>query len=55
MGSDSDFEVMSRCIEQLKPFGIASEVRILIAHRTPGAADKFTALAGGNRRKENVR
>lgn len=48
MGSDSDLEVMSACVEQLKPFDIKPEVRILSAHRTPiqaadfaeGAADK---------------
>ena len=47
MGSDSDFEVMSRCIEQLRAFGIAPEVRVLSAHRTPEAVDEFTAAAAG--------
>lgn len=45
MGSDSDFEVMSRCVEQLQGFGIAHEVRVLSAHRTPGAVDEFAVGA----------
>ncbi|MDY7009352.1 MAG: 5-(carboxyamino)imidazole ribonucleotide mutase [Planctomycetota bacterium] len=45
MGSDNDFEIMSRCIEQLNDFGIATEVRVLSAHRTPGAVDEFAAGA----------
>lgn len=45
MGSDNDFEVMSRCIEQLRDFGIDPEVRILSAHRTPGAVDEFASGA----------
>ncbi|MHC4716039.1 MAG: 5-(carboxyamino)imidazole ribonucleotide mutase [Planctomycetota bacterium] len=45
MGSDSDLEVMERCLEQLKAFGIACEVRILSAHRTPAAVEEFVAGA----------
>ncbi len=45
MGSDSDYEVMSRCIEQLHSFGIAPEVRVLSAHRTPEAVDEFATAA----------
>ena len=48
MGSDSDFEVMSRCIEQLGAFGIEPEVRVLSAHRTPGVVDEFAAGASDN-------
>ena len=41
MGSDSDLEVMNACVEQLKPFDISPEVRILSAHRTPIQAAEF--------------
>lgn len=37
MGSDSDFAVMKTCVEQLKKLGVACEVRITSAHRTPDA------------------
>jgi len=47
MGSDSDLEVMKRCLEQLEAFGIAHEVRILSAHRTPAAVEQFVAEAPG--------
>jgi len=48
MGSDSDLEVMNACIEQLRPFDIKPEVRILSAHRTPIQAAKFAEGAAGN-------
>ena len=48
MGSDSDLEVMSACVEQLSPFGIKPEVRILSAHRTPIQAAEFAQNAAGN-------
>jgi 5-(carboxyamino)imidazole ribonucleotide mutase len=35
MGSDSDFSVMSDAVQVLKDFGIAHEVQVLSAHRTP--------------------
>jgi len=35
MGSDSDFNVMSDAVQVLKDFGIAHEVQVLSAHRTP--------------------
>lgn len=47
MGSDSDLEVMRRCIEQLKALGITPRVRVLSAHRTPRAVEEFTAAAPG--------
>jgi len=47
MGSDSDLEVMKRCLEQLDAFGIAYEVRILSAHRTAQAVDEFASAAAG--------
>ncbi|MBN1942187.1 MAG: 5-(carboxyamino)imidazole ribonucleotide mutase [Phycisphaerae bacterium] len=45
MGSDSDLETMQRCLKQLDEFGIAYEVRILSAHRTPDAAHEYAATA----------
>jgi 5-(carboxyamino)imidazole ribonucleotide mutase len=35
MGSDSDWSVMSDAAQALKEFGIAYEVEVLSAHRTP--------------------
>jgi len=44
MGSASDREQMAACSTALDRFGIAHEVRILSAHRTP---DEATAYAAG--------
>ena len=41
MGSESDLPVMAPAAEALKQFGIAHEVRILSAHRTPAQAARF--------------
>ncbi len=35
MGSDSDWPVMSAAAEALEEFGVAHEVRVVSAHRTP--------------------
>ena len=45
MGSDSDLEAMRRCMDQLDAFGIACEVRVISAHRTPAAAHEYAATA----------
>ena len=45
MGSDSDLETMKRCMKQLDEFGIACEVRIISAHRTPDTAHEYAATA----------
>ena len=45
MGSDSDVETMRRCADQLATFGIACEMRVLSAHRTPQAAQEYAASA----------
>lgn len=42
MGSDSDFSVMSDAVQVLREFGIAIEVEVVSAHRTP---DKLVAYA----------
>jgi phosphoribosylaminoimidazole carboxylase PurE protein len=41
MGSESDFEMMERCHKTLREFGIAHEVRVMSAHRTPDAVASF--------------
>ncbi|MCH8964734.1 MAG: 5-(carboxyamino)imidazole ribonucleotide mutase [Planctomycetes bacterium] len=45
MGSDSDWNVMQSCVEQLKAFGLTAEVRVLSAHRTPGDVVEFVQSA----------
>ena len=45
MGSDSDLPVMQRCLDRLDEFGIAYEVRIISAHRSPAAAHDYAATA----------
>lgn len=45
MGSDSDLETMKRCLKQLDAFGIAYEVRVISAHRTPEIAHEYSATA----------
>ena len=35
MGSDSDLPCMHKAVEMLETFGVAHEVRVLSAHRTP--------------------
>jgi len=47
MGSDSDLEVMQRCVKQLEAFGIACEARVISAHRTPVAAHEYAQTAAG--------
>jgi phosphoribosylaminoimidazole carboxylase PurE protein len=41
MGSDSDLDVMSGAAKVLDEFGVASEVRVLSAHRTPDEANAY--------------
>lgn len=45
MGSDSDLRVMNLAVECLEDFGIAYEVRILSAHRTPEAMLEYASQA----------
>ena len=47
LGSDSDLEVMQRCLDQLKDFDILCELRVLSAHRTPAAAHEYASTAAG--------
>ena len=45
MGSDSDLEVMREAEKRLDSFGIAYEIHILSAHRTPDKAAEYAAAA----------
>jgi phosphoribosylaminoimidazole carboxylase PurE protein len=47
MGSDSDLDVMSPAAKTLDEFGIANEVRIISAHRTPGEMATYAGEAAG--------
>jgi 5-(carboxyamino)imidazole ribonucleotide mutase len=41
MGSDSDLDTMQSAVEVLDKLGVAREVRVLSAHRTPDATHAF--------------
>ncbi|MGN0843755.1 MAG: 5-(carboxyamino)imidazole ribonucleotide mutase [Kiritimatiellia bacterium] len=45
MGSDSDWPVVSKAHETLNELGIAHEVRVISAHRTPETAHEYSATA----------
>ncbi len=45
MGSRSDFAVMRSAVEVLKAFGIAHEVRVVSAHRTPDLLFEYAGTA----------
>lgn len=45
MGSDSDLDAMKKCAEQLAALGVACEMRIISAHRTPAEAHQYAATA----------
>ncbi len=45
MGSASDMPVMSKAGEMLDRFGVAHDVRVLSAHKTPDEAFDFAATA----------
>ena len=47
MGSDSDWEVMSEARKTLDDMGIASEVHVSSAHRTPERTGKLAREAAG--------
>ena len=47
MGSDSDLPVVSETIKLLDEFGVACEVRVLSAHRTPEEVRTFAMKAAG--------
>ena len=43
MGSDSDWPTMKAAAEALKEFGIASEARVISAHRDPHGLEEYVA------------
>jgi len=45
MGSASDFETMSAAAQTLEDFGVAHEVKVVSAHRTPEAMFEFAKSA----------
>jgi phosphoribosylaminoimidazole carboxylase PurE protein len=45
MGSDTDFPVMSETGKTLQKFGIAYEMEVLSAHRTPARAHEYSSTA----------
>ena len=45
MGSDSDWPTMQAATKALEEFGVAFEVRVISAHRTPAAAGQYAADA----------
>src|SRR5260221_11071997 len=47
MGSSSDWETMERAADVLGSFGIAHEVRVVSAHRTPDLLFEYAAGARG--------
>src|SRR6195952_3972621 len=47
MGSDSDLKVMQAAIDVLAEFGVAHEVRIVSAHRTPDVMYEYAHAAAG--------
>ncbi|WP_222564060.1 5-(carboxyamino)imidazole ribonucleotide mutase [Novilysobacter antarcticus] len=47
MGSRSDWETMQHAAERLEALGIAHEVRVVSAHRTPDVLFDYAATAAG--------
>ena len=47
MGSDSDLPTMAETVKILEGYGVATEVRVLSAHRTPDEATRYAREAEG--------
>ncbi|KAA0452606.1 MAG: 5-(carboxyamino)imidazole ribonucleotide mutase [Candidatus Thioglobus sp.] len=47
MGSKSDWPTMKNAVEMLEEFGIAHEVKVISAHRTPDLMFEYAATASG--------
>jgi phosphoribosylaminoimidazole carboxylase PurE protein len=47
MGSDSDWFLLEETANTLSRFGVACEVRVISAHRTPDVAAAYARKAGG--------
>src|ERR1700678_1181392 len=54
MGSKSDYEVMVAAVEVLQEFGVAHEVKVVSAHRTPDLLFEYAAAAAGRGLREIV-
>lgn len=48
MGSDSDYDVVKKTLDVFKKFGVAFEVRVMSAHRTPHDAVEYVMAAEAN-------
>src|SRR5580704_12045659 len=46
MGSDSDWPTMKAAADALKEFGIASEAKVISAHRDPHGLEEYVSGAG---------
>ncbi len=47
MGSRNDFAVMSAAVDMLREFGVAHEVKVVSAHRTPDLMFAYADAAAG--------
>lgn len=47
MGSDSDWPVLKETVDTLRKFGVACEVSVMSAHRTPALTAEYAAGAAG--------
>lgn len=45
IGSDSDWPIMKPAVETLKKFGVAAEVTVASAHRTPAKVEELATTA----------
>lgn len=45
MGSNSDWNIMSKAVEQLEAFGIPHEYKVVSAHRTPDYLFEYASTA----------
>ncbi len=45
MGSNSDWPVMQKAVEQLEAFGISYEAKVVSAHRTPDILTEYAVTA----------
>ena len=45
MGSNSDWNIMSKAVEQLKAFGVPHEFKVVSAHRTPDLLFEYASTA----------
>ncbi len=45
MGSDSDWEVMSAAVQRLQALGVACDVHVMSAHRTPARVSEYVSGA----------